>query len=58
MLNLKSHFLRVQKKWCGLMKSMRDFTGLLHWFPIVTDRIVGLGLKVDRRLGLPDRMML
>ena len=40
------------------MKSMRDFTGLLHWFPIVTDRIVGLGLKVDRRLGLPDRMML
>ena len=27
-----------------------DFTGVLHWFPIATDRIVGLSPKVD--LGL------
>ena len=35
---------------------MSDFVGPLHWFPVVTDPIVRLSLKVDQ--GPLSRMML
>ena len=31
--------------------TMRDFIDPLHWFPVATDQIVGLSLKVDRVLS-------
>ena len=31
-------------------QSLRDYIGPLHWFPVVTNRIVGVSQKVDRGL--------
>ena len=31
---------------------VRGFIGSLHWFPVVTDWIVGLSLRVDRSLNM------
>ena len=36
----------------GKSYTIRDSMGPVHWFPVATDRIVGLGLKVGRDLNL------